>query len=385
MKFNKNKFEQLAQLESGDNDCITILIPTDRVGDGQAEKIRFKNQLDEAVNLLMDEKIQQYPLSKQAALKYLLPAYNLLDNDDFWIHQSDGLAVFIGPEKFEYFSLPIAFRAMTYVNNHFYLFPLLEAITGKKRFFLLALSQNEVRFFEGNKYSITPVIINDLVPENLESTLVGQENSQALQTHGGGNKITYHGQGGGKDDKIIQLENYFRQVDKGLMEMLHDEDVPMVIAAVDYIVPIYRSVSSYNNIIDGSINGNPEPDDPVLLHEKAWPVIQSLIDQQTDQWKEAFSQALAYEKASFNYEEIIPAAKNGQIDTLFVNKDTLPIWGIQEKTKNTIHIDPTQQQNNYCLLNNTAMNTYLKGGNVTLETSVNLPNDKGDLQAIFRF
>ena len=384
MRFNKNKFEQLAQVKSDSNNCITILIPTDRVGDGQAEKIRFKNQLDEAVNLLMDKKVQHSPLSKQAALKYLFSAYELLDNDDFWIRQSDGLAVFIGPEKFEYFSLPVTFHTMTYVNNHFYLFPLLEAITGKKRFFLLALSQNEVRFFEGNKYSITPVIINDLVPESLESTLVAVEDSQVLQAHGGGNHITYHGQGG-KDNKMIQIENYFRQVDKGLMDMLHDEDAPMIIAAVDYLVPIYKSVSSYNNIIDTSINGNPESDDPVLLHEKAWPAIQQLIDQQTDDWKEEFGLALANEKASFSQEEVIPAAKNGRIDTLFVDRDTPPIWGIQDESKNTILIDDTQHQNNYCLLNDAAVNTYLKGGNITLEDSTSLPNEDGMLQAVFRF
>ena len=384
MKFNKNKFEQLAQIKSGDNDCISILIPTDRVGDGQAEKIRFKNQLDEAINLLMDENIQQYPLNKQEALKYLFPAYELLDNDDFWIRQSDGLAVFIGPERFEYFALPITFQPMTYVNNHFYLFPLLEAITGKKRFFLLALSQNEVRFFEGNKYSITPVIINDLVPENLESTLAEVENSQVLQSHGGGNHITYHGQGG-KDYKMIQIENYFRKIDKGLMEMLHDEDAPMIIAAVDYLVPIYKSISSYTNIIDTSINGNPESDDPVLLHEKAWPAIQDIIDQQTNEWKEEFGLALANEKASFNREEVIPAAKNGRIDTLFIDRDIQPIWGMQDESKNTILIDDTQQQSNYCLINNAAVNTYLKGGNITLVDSMNLPNKNGMLQAIFRF
>ncbi len=385
MKFNKTVFEELAQFKSSDNDCITVLIPTSRVSDGQAEKIIFKNQLDEALKLLMDEEIQQQPLGKKATLKYLSSAYSLLDDEVFWNHQSDGLAVFIGPNIFEYYSLPVSFRPLTYVNKHFYLFPTLEAITGKKRFFLLALSQNEVRFFEGNKYSITPVIIHDLVPDNLEATLVGDTQSQELQAHSGGGNAVFHGQGGSKDDKLKHLENYFRQIDKGLMEMLHDEDAPMLIASVDYLLPIYQSISAYSNIVEASISGNPESDDPVLLHERAWPLIQNLVDQQTDQWKEEFGQALADKKASFKAAEIVPAARQGKIDTLFISKEAKPVWGIQEETKNTTHLDTAQYKNNYCLINDAAVNTYLKGGKITLEESNNLPNEEGILQAIFRY
>jgi len=383
MKFNKNIFESLAAFKSDKNNLITILIPTNRVSDGQAAKIRFKNQLDEAVRLLTDEVVQEQPMNKNEALKYLALPYELLDNDDFWIRQSDGLAAFIGPDKFEYFSLPIDFQAITYINKHFYLFPTLEAITGKKRFFLLALSQNEVRFFEGNRYSITPVIINDLVPENLEATLVGEVYPNELQAHSGsGNQAIYHGHGGNSDKKLKQLENYFRQVDKGLMEMLHDEQAPLVIAAVDYLVPIYKSISDYATIMDTSIDGNPENDDPVLLHEKAWPLIQTIVNKQVDEEKETFKEALIKGKASKQLTKIIPAAKNGKVDTLFISKDAQPLWGKYKISTNSVEIHTTQQKENSCLINDAALNVFLQGGKVVLEEHFPAPDMA---QAIYRY
>jgi len=368
MKFNKNVFESLAAFKSDKNNLITILIPTDRIGDGQAAKIRFKNQLDEAMQLLTEGVVPEHPMTKVEALKYLALPYALLDNDDFWIHQSDGLAAFIGPDKFDYYSLPIDFQATTYINNHFYLFPTLEAITGKKRFFLLALSQNEVRFFEGNKYSITPVIINDLVPANLEATQVGEVYPSELQAHsGGGNQAIYHGHGGNSDKKLNQLENYFRQVDKGLMEMLHDEQAPLVIAAVDYLVPIYKNISNYAAIVDASIDGNPENDDPVLLHEKAWPLIQSIVDKQVDEEKGTFKEALNKGRASEQLTEIIPAAKNGKVDTLFISKDAQPLWGTHQVSTNSIALHTAQQKESSCLINAAALDVFLQGGKVVLE------------------
>ena len=171
MKFNKEIFENLAKQFSPTNNKISIFIPTDRAGDGQAARIRFKNQLSEVVEKLMDEKIQQHPMSKNEALGYTSKAYELLDNNEFWSFQSDGLSVFIDEDTFSYYTLPVDFKTFNYVGNVFYLKPTIPAINNQSRFFILALSQNEVKFYEGAPHSITPVIIEDLVPANLEESL----------------------------------------------------------------------------------------------------------------------------------------------------------------------------------------------------------------------
>jgi len=110
MRFDRKIFERLAKNYSKENNKISIFIPTDRVGDGQAARIHFKNQLSEVVDKLMDENIQKDPMAKNAALAYTAKAHELLDRDDFWNRQSDGLAVFVNEDIFEYYSMPIDFK-----------------------------------------------------------------------------------------------------------------------------------------------------------------------------------------------------------------------------------------------------------------------------------
>ena len=259
MTFNSKKFNRLSNIFTTGEACISIYIPTHRAGQVQEDKIRFKNALSEAVNKLIDANmLLTEEFDKKSARKFLSPAFDLLEDNDFWMHLSDGLAVFLNGHLFEYFVVPINFNQQIHVGSSFYLRHLLPLMTGDDRFFLLALSQGEVRFFEGHKHHITPVIINDLVPEST-SAVMQFAREPVLQGHSAGTYI-HHGQGVGKDDHNKDLKQYFRQIDRGLMEMLFDERAPMVIAAVDYLVPLYKEISKYPHIVDAHISGNPEND-----------------------------------------------------------------------------------------------------------------------------
>jgi len=52
----------------------------------------------------------------------------------------------ISPEVFLYYRLPIEFQELVVVSDQFHLKPLLYLINNDGRFYLLALSQNDVRF-----------------------------------------------------------------------------------------------------------------------------------------------------------------------------------------------------------------------------------------------
>ncbi len=389
MKFNHNKFEELAQIFSIENNKISIFLPTDRVGDGQAAKIHFKNQLSEVVDKLMDSEIQENPMSKNEALKYLADAYALLDNEEFWRHQSDGLAVFISEDMFEHYAMPIDFKAFNYVGGVFYLKPMLPAISKQGRFFILALSQNEVRFFEGEKHSISPVIIEDLVPESMAESMaaIDIEYPATLQSHSGGsgNAPIFHGQGGEKDGKTDRIMDYFRMIDNGLMEMLHDENAPLIIAGVDYLIPMYKSISNYSNIVEPHISGNVENDDPVLLHEKAWSALAPIMKTDFNNQYEKFKESLPADKASVSVNDIAPAALNGKVETLFLDNSTSVFWGTYQEDTNTIIPQEKQNKTNACLINFAAIATYLQGGEVFTTSREEMPHVVSPLNAIYRY
>lgn len=373
---NRKQLENLATIK--EENCVSIYIPTHRAGNNLEDNIRFKNALSDAQNKLIET-----GMTKNEAIIYLAKGYELLDNSEFWMHMSDGLAVYIGKDQFDYYTVPLDFNPFVQVHNSYYVRPMMPLLSGENRFFVLALSQNEVRFFEGDQYSITPVVIDDLVPANMEAALMLDADS-TLQNHSGQGAAIFHGQGAGKDNKNAHLRDYFNQVDKGLMNMLHDEQVPMVIAAVDYLIPLFKEVSDYKHIMDVHISGNPEHSDPTVLHEKAWNVMKAHFSQRKTDLSEQFTAYMSEDKASFFIYDIIPAAVEGKVDTLFMNKD-LHIWGKYDKTTHNIEIHKTQKADSDCLLDMAAKETYLQGGTIYNVPMEEMPQMTAMVNAIYRY
>lgn len=375
----KDKFNELAALRG--EPCVSMYIPTYRAGRSEEDRIRFKNAVTEAQQQLI-----RSGMEKAEAHRFLTQAYDLLEDTEFFSHLSDGLAVFISPKGYEQLIVPVHVNPFVWVSDRFYLRPVLPALTGRHRFFILALSQNEVRFFEGNKYSITPVIIEDLVPEDMEAALEAYVEEASLQGHSARpNRQTpiFHGHGLGKDHKLKQLRDYFRQIDQGLMEMLHDERAPMVLAGVDYLIPVYKEVSKYLNIAAIHIGGNPENDDAILLHEKAWAIIDEFNQKQMDDYRENFGGLLSKGKASTELSTIVRAAEAGKVETLFVDKDEQR-WGRFYSKQQTVEQLSANDPGAVDLLEEAALATYLNGGTVYNNPSEELPVD-APVSATFRY
>lgn len=383
MLISKNKINYLFSIHA--EPCISLFIPTHRSGfdNSKADRLRFKNLLSQT-----RQSLSQHGYSENESNKLLQPAYDLYNEESFWSNLSDGLAMFISPDHSEYFELPIAFNTYHFVGDHYHLRSLLPMFNGDGRFFLLALSQNEVRFFEGSRNSITPVEIEDLMPENIEAELQLEENEKNLQFHGGGNRQSgpiYHGHGSGDDDKNANLEKYFRYIDKGLMRMLYDEEVPMIISAVDYLVPIYRSISQYEPIVDFHISGNPEHLSPIQLHEKAWQQMSPFFRREEEKDRKKFTKYALSNRSSIHKKDIVPAAANGKIETLFVNKNLSGHWGEFQAMQNRTELHPNRKAHSMCLLEFAAMNTFMQGGRVYNVPAAQMPDPNTAMNANFRF
>lgn len=378
MLITKKKFNEL--LAYRNNPVISIFIPTTRTSDFQKDQLYLKNALQEVKQGLEDQ-----GMTTQETHQFVGKAYALLDDDNYWNHLSDGLALFIGPDFFESFELPINFKEQTIIGNKFYLRPVMPMMTGESRFFLLALSFNEVKFYEGTRYSITPVIVDDLLPENMESVLVDIGAKESLQMHqGGGNQAIFHGQNKATDKKLKNYEKYFRSIDKGLMEMLHDEKVPMVIAAVDYLVPIYKDISAYSNIVTEHISGNPENSTPVDLHRRAMNILETFNHSRKVTITNNFGDFLANDKASFSITDIVKSAYDGKVENLFINQD-YQSWGRYDSVKRLVVIHKEKQADSEDLIDLAASYTYEQGGNVYTCAREELPRPTANVNATYRF
>ena len=120
--FNIDNYNKLVESSSDSLPLISIYIPTYRSGKSQEDNLRFKNAISDAAEQLMNKEILgDQVMNKQDASKYLVQCYDLLDNENFWNELSDGLAVFVGPDIFEYYTVPIDFHPYVYVDSCFHL------------------------------------------------------------------------------------------------------------------------------------------------------------------------------------------------------------------------------------------------------------------------
>lgn len=382
--FKKKTFLKLAGVHSPH--CVSIYLPTDRSGDKNRDKnkIRLKNRLKDAV-----AQLSGFGMEKYEAEGYLKPAYDLVDADpEFWGHQSDGLAIFLHNGQMEHYILPFNFDEITYVADHLYLQPLAGMLQDQGRHFIMTLSVNHIRFFEATRHTITPVTMEGLIPESLTEAVGEDVVQKSLQfrsreTGEGGSK--FHGHGSGSDsEKKVELVKFFRQMDDGMMEMLHDESAPLVVACVDYLFPLFQEATTYKHLKGKHISGNHDQTDPLLLKELAWNVVREDFDSKGEEARKRYEEFLSAGRASFNIEEVIPATIGGRTDALFLKKDA-HIWGKYIPGENKVAVEDANRIGNTDLLNKAAIETVRNGGSVYLVDEENMPDKSSEVNAVFRY
>ena len=358
---------ELEQLMSKEQQvCVSIYLPTHRTGtDAQQDPIRLKNLLGKAEKDLSDR-----GMGRRDVQKMLEPASVLLQDFDFWQHQSDGLAIFLSSNGIRRYRLPLNLEEFVTVMDRFHIKPLLPLFTGDGQFYILALSQNEVRLLLGTRYSVSQIDIMQ-VGGSLAEAIPSTNHQMSLQLHSSGStggmsgagSATFHGQGGGSDgsDKN-ELLRYFRLVSDGLTEFLGGR-VPLVLAGVEYLLPIYKEANTYPNLIDTVITGNPDLLSADELHKSAWDIVsprfQTAREEAVAHYRQLAGQASG--QVADTLKKIVPAASDGRIETLFVAAGVQQL-GVFNPTINEIKIHKLPVSGAEHLLDLAAVQTYLKGG-----------------------
>lgn len=361
---------------------VSLFMPTARAGaEIQQGPIRFKNLISK-----VESQLKEQEMRKPEIEALMNPAQERFQDDDFWQHQSDGLAFFLARGFAQSFCLAERFEELAVVEHRFHLKPLFPLISGDGAFHVLALSQNQVRLFQGSRYHISEVILGDEVPRSLADALGHDLTEEHLQFHTGGGDVsspTYHGQGAGEDDVKMELRKFFSLLDEGLKKYLSHTKRPLVLAGVAYLLPIYRVASSYPEVLEEGISGNPELLTSEALHEQAWQLVGPRFNANRDKAQERFHAIASRNQISNRLDEILFAAVDGRIQTLFLAKGARQ-WGRFDAEKRAIARDDAADGNNEDLLDFAAVQTYLNGGTVYVVEPAEVPG--GDaLAAVFRY
>ncbi len=383
----EEQFQRLADYHG--LNCISLFLPTFRAGgevDSHEGELRLKNLMKE-----LGKKLESKGLKNREIDLIMKPLHSLIEDVHFWRNQSDGLALFLQDGNMETYTLPLHFDEFIYVSDHYYLKSVVPLFSDNGKFYLLTLSLKNVRLFEGSRHAIIEIDAEDVLPGRLED-VVGydyEEKSLQFRTGHGGNPAqkeagaAFHGHGSGKDDALHETDKFFRAVDDGVMQILHDEKDPLILACVEKYYSPYKKANNYKYLYEKFVDRNPDEDDPVFLHELAWDLVKEKFLRERKDKVAQFLNLSAGGKTSDDLKEIIPAAVDGRIDTLFLQKG-IEHYGIYNHENHEVmmgedHVNPA------ALFNMAAVHTMKNGGSVYTAEPEDMPLKDSEINALMRF
>jgi len=367
---------------------VSIFMPTHRPGaEGQQDHIRLKNLVRQA-----EDRLIGLGLRASDARKLLGEPHKLLTDDLFWREQQEGLALYCAPSFFRSYRLPLRFDETLVVSGRPYVRPILPLFTTQCRFFILAFSKQHLRFFSASRHAINEVPLNG-IPRSLDEAMKydefdkprrarwAQPIGQGRSGHGEGG-ATSRGAGVESEASKDNLLRYSQMVDRGLHLILREEKAPLVVAAVEYLIPIYREANTYAHLLDHGVEGNADALKPEDLHRQAWPVVEPFFRTREDDAVARFTSLAGTGRASCDIRDIVPAAATGRVDTLWVAR--IQAWGRFDPTDGSVVQHETPEPGDQELLDLAAVQTILHGGTVYSRDHIRAPGD-GVVAAIFRY
>jgi hypothetical protein len=371
---NRQQIQQL--IEGPQGPAVSLYMPTHRTGrETRQDPIRLKNLLKQA-----DSQLETLGYGPSIRHDVLAAAESLPDDvaADFWRNGNDGLALLLSREGAKCFKLPMEVPEVAVASDQFILTPLLRYLQGDGHFFVLAVSQNDVRLMAGDKHDLHEIDLESL-PSDLVDALNIDEYQSSLQFHSHTPGVTtngdaiFHGHGGGEgEDRKKEILQFFHRIDAPLTKFLENERAPLVFAGVDYLFPIFQQACSYRNLVSEPVTGNPEGQSSDQLHDPAWKLVEPLFSKQLSERLEQYAVAASRDLGSDDLDEIATAARQAQVATLLVAESA--------------HAGRTAQQSNEQVTQIAAICTDVLrgGGEVYVCDDPQMPND-ATLAAIYRY
>ena len=359
--------------------CVSLFLPTHR-GGAEEDPIRWRKHLHEAEQRLIADGWHA-PEFREV----LAPGRALQEDVSFWRNQGDGLACFLAPKFFRLYRLPLTLPDLVVVGDRFHIAPLLPLLSGDGRFFVLALSQNAVRLLQGTRHGISEIDLRT-VPHTLVEALQAHDRDEPLTFHtrptsGGGWGAIFEGHGVGIDDAKDDLLRYFQKIDQGLHPLLREQQAPLVLAAVDYLQPIYHQANTYPHLLDKGVDGNPDRWSNKELHDRAWPLVKPLFEKAQQEAAVQYQRLAGTEHASHDLKTVVGAALEGRVETLFVAAGT-QVWGVYDPEAGRLDRHAGPEFGDVDLLDLAAAHTLAHGRTVYAVVSRQVPSD-AEVAAIF--
>jgi hypothetical protein len=364
---------------------LSLYLPTHRAGDETSQDpIRLKNLLPRA-----REALAASGLRAPKAEEFLEPAERLLRDDYFWRHQGEGLAVFLAPSFFRSFRLPLSFPEKLALGPRFHLKPLLPLVSLDIPYYVLAISRKGPRFLRCTRLTATPLDLPG-APRDFDDVLRFDDKAGDLPVRTraaapgfggrqGWRSAAVHGQGDEREGPKEELRRYCDQIALGVDAALAGSRGPVVLAGDASALALYREAAGGNaDFFDDIVRANPAELRDEELRDLAGAIVETRRRAALAGAAEMFRNVKASGQSSADLREILSAAQDGRVLTLFL--------AVDEDRRG--RFDPVTRELSFDgdddLLDRAAQRTLERGGAVYAVPRAEMPEDV-PLAALFRY
>jgi hypothetical protein len=324
--------------------CLSVYLPTHRtVPDNRIDRPSFRHLVG-ALEMSLSAAHRRDEIDR-----LLRPFRLLADDQRFWEHTRDGLAVLASDGMARVFVLQQPVQPLALMTNRFHLMPLLRIAAALERFQLLALTSREARVFEGTtwhgaagQHDAYPTV-ERLDPVSLpaaagsvatEGRLVRDDviDEEILQPHrvklGKGpagraaGDVVHGGFRSKQDDIDNDTEIFLRHVDEVVLrEVSQPSGLPVLLVAGSRLAATFRGLSKNPLLAAEFVAEDPHLLTPGDLAVAAADVFAEAREARIARELVAFEKARDHDHASGDPADIARAAVAGRVATLFVEAD----------------------------------------------------------------
>lgn len=364
-------------IEKGEAPLVSIYLPTSRLTtESKNNEIRFKNLLKKVESKL----ISVYP--GKLGENILSDLKDLAEDKKFWANQLDGLGVLATSEDVVVYKLQRDVMEYVEVADTFYIKPLLNAYQTDDSFQILALNKSDFTLYEGNRYAIRKVDLPEDQHKSLKDVVGYFTEDNNLQ----GSSVGLQGSarfgygGSSRDEDAIDVEKYFRWVDRYIFEN-HSKrtELPLILASLPENHTEFSKVSHNDYLAAEGIKKDPQSLDDSELRKMAWAVLEPDFNSHLNKLIEKYELSKSRELASEDISEIARAAMEGRVESLIVNLNKTVPGSIDPNTDRLL-----VEEESGDMLNDLTLLALKQNAKVYVVTDEKLSLDTG-VKAIYRY
>jgi hypothetical protein len=365
---------EINEFAGNSNIWVTVLLATKAPGN-KTLSMRFQRALAS-----VEEKLRLKPLATGTIRRIMGPMAEVAGRLDEEARERT-LALFCSPEELRYFWMPDQSADAVIAAKNIYIRPFLKKIEGEMVFYILALSQKDVRLLRCTEHTSEEVDVKDAITPNINDFLTTAKPDHVLDNRvtagpsmGAGPGVMF-GTNTEDESKGEYLHHFFKQVNDGVVGLLRGrEKLPLVLCGVDEALAVYRSVNTWDSTPEDAVRGAPNGLRGGEMHARAIEVLQRAKDKELENIL-AQHDRQAGEVAQAGVDALVQFAYEGRILHLFAAEQA-SVLGFFDEGQFRARAHQTEHPGDEDLINAAAVQTIVHSGRVHVMPQALVPGNR---------